>query len=89
MTQERNVLIAERFLSVVVRYYGKHPVSTDGGGTWYSQVCEFLKMDHYINAPLKKSLIERTMQYIKDRIETLNDYFPCRTKNVKLKHVRN
>jgi putative transposase len=34
ITQERNMLIAERFLSGAVRDYGKHPVSTDGG-TWY------------------------------------------------------
>jgi len=37
ITYERNMLIAERFLSGVVRYYGNHPVSTDGGGTWYPQ----------------------------------------------------
>ena len=35
ITQERNMLIAERFLSGVVRYYGNHPISTDGG-TWVS-----------------------------------------------------
>ena len=31
ITQERNMFIAERFLSGVVRDYGIHPVSTDGG----------------------------------------------------------
>jgi len=61
ITQERNMLIAERFLSGVIRDYGIHPVSTDGGGTWYPQACEFLKMDHHIHSPLEKSLIERTM----------------------------
>ena len=35
---ERNMLIAERFLSNVIRHYGKHPVSTDGG-TWYPHAC--------------------------------------------------
>lgn len=88
ITQERNMLIAERFLSRVVRYYGNHPVSTDGG-TWYPQACEFLKMDHHIHSPLEKSLIERTMQYIKDRTECFDDYFPCKLENCKLKHVKN
>ena len=88
ITQERNMLIAERFLSGVVRYYGNHPVSTDGG-TWYPQACEFLKMDHHIHSPLEKSLIERTMQYIKDRTECFDDYFPCKLENCKLKHVKN
>jgi putative transposase len=88
ITQERNMLIAERFLSGVVRYYGNHPVSTDGG-TWYPQACEFLKMDHHIHSPLEKSLIERTMQYIKDRTECFDDYFPCKLENCKLKHIKN
>lgn len=51
ITYERNMLIAERFLSGVVKYHGNHPVSTDGG-TWYPQACEFLKMDHHIHSPL-------------------------------------
>ena len=29
---ERSMLIAEHFLRSLVRKYGKHPVSTDGGG---------------------------------------------------------
>ena len=88
ITQKRNMLIAERFLSGVVRDYGNHPVSTDGG-TWYPMACQFLKLDHHIHSPLEKSMIERKMQYIKDRTEGFDDYFPCRTKNCKLKHVLN
>ena len=32
---ERTMLVAERFLKALVIEYGKHPLSTDGGGTWY------------------------------------------------------
>ena len=85
---ERNMLIAERFLSNVVRHYGKHPVSTDGG-TWYSMACRFLKLRHHIHSSFEKSLIERTMQYIKDRTESFDDYFPCNTRHCNLKHIRN
>jgi len=89
ITQERNIFVAERFLSGVVRDYGKHPVSTDGG-TWYPMACQFLRLDHHVHSPLEKSLIERTMQYIKDRTkESFDDCFLCRQKNCKLKHVRN
>ena len=35
ISKERNMFIAERFLSGVVRYYGIHPVSTDGGMVTY------------------------------------------------------
>jgi putative transposase len=34
ISQERNTFVEERFLSNIIREYGKHPVSTVGG-TWY------------------------------------------------------
>ncbi|MGD9535047.1 MAG: DDE-type integrase/transposase/recombinase [Candidatus Nitrosocosmicus sp.] len=88
ISKERNMLIAERFISSLVQIHGIHPVSTDGG-TWYPMACRFLNLNHHINSSLEKSLIERTMQYIKDRTECFDDYFPCRIKNCKLKHVQN
>ncbi|HET6590825.1 MAG TPA: hypothetical protein VFG45_11755 [Candidatus Nitrosocosmicus sp.] len=92
ISKERNMFVAERFLSEVVRDYGKHPVSMDGGGTWYPMAFKFLKLKHHIHSLLakkEKSIIERTMQYIKDRTESSDDYFPCKMNNCKLKHVRN
>lgn len=88
ITKERNMLVAERFMSDLVKIHGKHPVSTDGG-TWYPMACQFLKLKHHIHSSYEKSLIERKMQYIKDRTECFDDYFPCRKKNCKLNHVRN
>ena len=82
------MFVAERFLSDIVRDYGKHHVSTDRG-TWYPMACRFLGLEHHIHSSLEKSLIERTMQYIKDRTESFDDYFPCRMKNCKMKHIRN
>jgi putative transposase len=38
------MFVAERFLSNVVKEYGEHSVSTDGG-TWYPQACQFLKLN--------------------------------------------
>ena len=82
------MFVAERFLSDIVSVYGIYPVSTDGG-TWYPTACKFLKLRHHLHSNLEKSLIERTMQYIKDRTECFDDYFPCRIKNCNLKHIRN
>src|SRR5215210_5883357 len=87
ISKERNMFVAERFLSNLIKGYDKHPLSTDGG-TWYPQACRFLKLEHHIHSPYEKSIIERTMQYIKDRTESFDDYFPCRKKNCKLKHVQ-
>ena len=89
ISKERNMFVAERFLSGLIRIYGKHAISTDGGGTWYPQACRFLGLEHHIHSSFEESIIERTMQYIKDRTENFDDYFPCRLKNCKLKYVQN
>ena len=87
ISKERNMFVAERFLSDIIDEYGQHPVSTDGG-TWYPQSCKYLKLKHHLHSSYEKSIIERTMQYIKDRTEGFDDYFPCRKKKCKLKHVK-
>ena len=88
ISKERNMLIAERFISGLVRIHEKHPVSTDRG-TWYPQACRFLNLDHHIHSHYEKSIIERKMQYIKDRAESFDDYFPCKMKNCNLNHIIN
>jgi putative transposase len=88
LSKERNMLLAERFLSNLLEEHGQHPVSTDGG-TWYPQACRFLKLKHHLHSSFEKSLIERTTTpYIKDRTEPFDDYFPCRRKKCKLKHIK-
>jgi putative transposase len=87
ISKERNMFVAERILSQVVNKYGLHSVSTDGG-TWYPQACKFLKLVHHLHSSYEKSLIERTMQYIKDRIESFDDYFPCKKNKCKLNQVK-
>ena len=73
----------------MINKYGKHPVSTDGG-TWYPQACRFLKIKHRLHSSYEKSIIERTIQSIKDRTESFDDYFPCTNKSkCKLQHIRN
>ena len=78
------MLIAERFISSLTKGYDKHSISTDGG-TWYPQACQFLKLNRHIHSSYEKSLIERTMQCIKDRTVSFDDYFPCSKENCRLK----
>jgi putative transposase len=87
---ERTMLVAERFLKALVIEYGKHPLSTDGG-TWYPQACRFLNIESISHSLIiyERSIIERTIQYIKDRTESFDDYFPCRKGKCMLEHVRN
>ncbi len=87
ISKERNMFVAERILSQAVSRYGKHRVSSDGG-IWYPGVCKFLKLKHHLHSSFEKSIIERTMQYVKDRTERFDDYFPCRKNKCKLTHIK-
>jgi hypothetical protein len=54
------MLVAERFIIIasLINKFGKCPVSTDGGGTWYPQACQFLDVEHHISIPhLRKALL--------------------------------
>jgi putative transposase len=74
ISKERNMFVAmEKFIAGLTRVYDKHSVSTDGG-TWYPQFCRFLKINRHLHSSYEKSIIERTMQFIKDRTESFDDY---------------
>ena len=85
---ERTMLVAERFLQELIRKYGKQSISTDGD-TWYPEACRFLELEYHLHSSHEKNIIERTIQYIKDRTECFDDYFPCRKYGCKLEHVIN
>ncbi|MDQ4074327.1 MAG: hypothetical protein M3162_08510 [Thermoproteota archaeon] len=46
----------------------------------------FLKLGRHLHSPGKKSTIERSIQYIKDRTESF-DHFPYRKEHCNLNHV--
>jgi len=88
ISEERNMIIAEKFIRSLVSKYGKHTVYTDGG-TWYDQACNVIGLKHYLHSSIEKSLMERVNQYLKDRIESFDDYYPCIKENCNLFHVHN
>jgi putative transposase len=56
----------------------------------HHKACQFLEIENYIHSNYEKSILERTIQYVKDRTEPFDDYFPCdRKKKDKLKQVKN
>ncbi|HET9774320.1 MAG TPA: DDE-type integrase/transposase/recombinase [Nitrososphaeraceae archaeon] len=85
ISEERNMYVAENFIHSLIDKYGKHTVYTDGG-TWYPQACNFLNLKHMLHSPLEKSLIERMMQYFKDRTECFDDYYPCNNNKQDCDH---
>ena len=81
------MFVADRFLSTSIERYGTHSVSSDGG-TWYPQACKFLKLHHHLHSSFEKNIIERTIVYIKYRVESFDNYFPCKKNKCKLAHVK-
>jgi putative transposase len=89
ISEERNMLIAEKFIKSLVEKYGRHIVYIDGDTCTHKPVL-FLNLKHRLHSNLEKSLIERVIQYFKDRTESLDDYYPCTNKkNCDLLHVYN
>lgn len=86
ISRHRNMLVAEAFLRSLVGMYGKHAVYSDGG-TWYPEACRSLGLQHRLHSPYEKSLIERMMEYFKDRTEGFDDYYPCTREECNLSHV--
>ena len=88
ISRHRNMLVAESFLRSLINLYGKHIVYSDGG-SWYPEACNSLGLKHTLHSPFEKSVIERAMEYVKDRTESFDDYYPCRKKAVdcNLTHV--
>jgi putative transposase len=82
------MLVAESFLRSLIQLYGKHIVYSDGR-TWCPEACNSLRLKHILHSAFEKSVIERAMEYIKDRTEAFDDYYPCRKKAVdcNLSHV--
>ena len=68
ISEERNMLVAEKFIRSLVSKYSKHTVYTDGG-TWYPEACNVIGLKHHLHSPFEKSLMERVNQYFKDRTE--------------------
>src|SRR5215204_3656905 len=87
ISRHRNMLVAESFLRSLVKLYGRQIVYSDGG-TWYPEACLSLGLKHRLHSSFEKSIIERAMEYVKDRTENFDDYYPCRKKSdCNLNHV--
>ena len=86
------MFVVEDFIRSLVEKYCRHTVYTDGGTSYPPQAYQFLHLKHRVHSHLEKILIERIMQYFKDRTESFDDYYPCinnKKRNCNLQHVYN
>jgi transposase-like protein len=82
ISEERNMLIAEKFIRSLVEKYGRHTVYTDGG-TWYDdEACNVIGLKHHLHSSIEKSLMERVNQYFKDGTESLMTIIHLDKRNV-------
>jgi putative transposase len=89
LSRHQNMIIAQLFLKSLMEKYGEHRVYSDGG-PWYPDACRILGLEHRLHSSYEKSLMERANEYIKDRVEDFDDYYPCPNHlGCDLKHVRN
>ena len=50
------------------------------GVSWYPEACNSLGLKHILHSPFEKSIIERSMKYVKDRTEGFDDCYPYMKK---------
>ena len=53
----------------------------------YPAACLSLGLEHRIYDAVRGNLMERFVQYVKDRTEVFDDYFPCRREHRRFEHV--
>jgi putative transposase len=70
-----NSIDAYLFIRRLVHKYGRVPIYTDGAG-WYADACRWAGAEHVVYGHPLKNLMERMVQYVKDRTEAFDDPFP-------------
>jgi transposase-like protein len=85
---ETDTLVAEQFIQRLATEYGEHPVSMLMVAVLGNRKHVNSKSEHHLHSSFGKSVIERTVQYVKDTTECFDDYFSCRKNKCILEHVR-
>ena len=91
MLKEQCSLDLSVLVASLINTYGKHPVSTTDGGTWYPpQACRFLKLKYHLHSSLKRKALSKGQSNI-SRIElnALMTIFHAKESKCKLKHITN
>jgi putative transposase len=84
ISRHRNMLVVEAFLRSLIELYGRHAVYSDGG-TWYPEACNSIGLEHKLHSSYEKSIVERIVEYLKDRTENFDDYYPLHERRVSVR----
>ena len=64
------MIVAEASLQTLIKIYGNHTVYSDGE-IWYPESCVSLRLEHRLHSPYEKSIVERTVEYLKGRTQSI------------------
>ena len=82
------MLVAEKFINLLLTNTENiQCIQTVVHGS--DEACNVLRLKHYLHSPFQKSLMERVNQFLKDRTESFDDYYPCMQDECNLFHVYN
>jgi putative transposase len=83
-----NILTALTFIKrVKALYRSRMKVLTDGA-QYYRTACKFLSLDHDVYDLRLRNVMERIIQYVKDRTRDFDDYIPCRKERCDKMHAQ-
>jgi putative transposase len=90
ISRERTILVSYQFFKNLRKRYGRRkPIFTEGA-LWYNTACRWLRLKHQIySSAMKKNMMKRFVQYLKDRTECFDDHFPYRKPDCDRQHVWN
>jgi len=66
ISEDRNMLVAEKFIRSLVSKYGKRTVYTDGG-TWYDQACNVIGVKHYLHTFFNREKFDGKSKSVPER----------------------
>ena len=72
-----NMLTALIFIKKIRAIYGSRMVVLTDGAQYYRAACRMLNLRHYVYDLRARNLMERIVQYVKDRMGNFDDYIPC------------
>jgi putative transposase len=83
-----NILTALTFMKKIKALYGSRMKVLTDGAQYYRTACKFLNLEHDVYDSRLRNIMERIVQYVKDRTEDFDDYIPCRRKKCDKKHAQ-
>jgi len=83
-----NIFTALTFMKKIKAIYRSRMKVLTDGAQYYRAACKFLNLDHDVYDSRLRNLMERIIQYVKDRTRDFDDYIPCRRKKCDKRHAQ-